>query len=77
MPTYDYECPKCGEIKEVLHKMNDEPEILCPKCDKVKMKKLMSAPAIVFKGTGWYCTDNPSKSSIDGRLKDEKAQGKL
>lgn len=77
MPTYDYECPECRTKKEVLHRINEEPEILCPNCDKVKMKRLMSAPIVVFKGTGWYCTDNPSRSKIAGKLKDDKAQGKL
>lgn len=77
MPTYDYKCPECGEVKEVLHRMNEEPEILCPKCDKVKMKKLMSAPTVVFKGVGWYKTDFPTKDIINGKLKDDKAQGKL
>jgi putative FmdB family regulatory protein len=61
MPTYDYMCQECGTTKEVFHKINDEPEVTCPKCGKTKMKKLMSAPPVVFKGTGWYCKDNCNK----------------
>lgn len=62
MPLYEYKCESCGELVEVIQKHSDPPYQHCPKCGG-EMKKLMSAPAIQFKGSGFYKTDYPSKSS--------------
>jgi putative FmdB family regulatory protein len=62
MPLYEYQCGDCGERIEVIQKLSDPIEAQCPKCGAA-MKKLMSAPAIQFKGSGWYKTDYASKSS--------------
>ena len=65
MPLYEYECPKCGTF-EVIRKFADAPLESCPTCAR-PVEKLVSAPAIQFKGTGWYITDYARKSSgIDG-----------
>lgn len=62
MPLYEYECTKCGERAEIIQRMSDPPHALCPKCGS-DMKKLMSAPAIQFKGSGFYKTDYASSGS--------------
>jgi len=62
MPLYEYQCTQCGDRVEIIQNLSDPPHTLCAKCGG-EMKKLMSAPAIQFKGSGWYKTDYPSKSS--------------
>lgn len=61
MPLYEYECPKDGRF-EVIRKFSDPPLKKCPTCGRA-IQKLASAPAIQFKGAGWYVTDYAKKSS--------------
>ena len=56
MPLYDYECRNCGHVVEVLHGINDPGPTACERCGGT-MRKLLSAPAIVFKGSGWAKKD--------------------
>ncbi|HSK78192.1 MAG TPA: FmdB family zinc ribbon protein [Thermoanaerobaculia bacterium] len=56
MPLYEYECLKCGKRTELLQRFEDAPLAACPKCGG-EVKKLFSAPAVQFKGSGWYVTD--------------------
>jgi putative FmdB family regulatory protein len=60
MPLFEYQCTQCGERVEVIQRLSDPPYSHCPKCGG-DMKKLISAPAIQFKGSGWYKTDYASK----------------
>ena len=60
MPLYEYQCETCGRF-EVIRKFSDEPLVACPTCGK-PIQKLLSAPAIQFKGTGWYITDYARKN---------------
>ena len=60
MPLYEYECPKDG-VFERIQKFSDPPLAACPSCGG-PIEKLASAPAIQFKGTGWYITDYARKS---------------
>ena len=62
MPTYAYECSNCGEQFERVQKFTDEPVTKCPKCKKNKVRRVVQASAIVFKGSGWYITDHRSNS---------------
>lgn len=64
MPIYEYECKKCGEIKEVMQKFSDRPLAKCGNCSG-KLQKLISQSSFHLKGTGWYVTDyaNTSKNS--------------
>ncbi|MEA2568552.1 MAG: hypothetical protein QOI24_553 [Acidobacteriota bacterium] len=62
MPLYEYLCAQCGERSEILQKIADAPATHCPKCGG-DLKKLHSAPAIQFKGSGFYKTDYASASS--------------
>lgn len=56
MPLYEYECQSCGRRTELLQRFSDEPLTACPECGG-KVRKLLSAPAVQFKGSGWYVTD--------------------
>jgi putative FmdB family regulatory protein len=63
MPLYEYECGACGHRFEQIRKFSDPPVDVCPKCGEPKVQKLVSSPAIQFKGSGWYITDYAKKSS--------------
>ncbi len=56
MPLYEYQCADCGERTEVLQHVNDKPLRICPHCGG-ELTKLLSAPALQFKGSGFYLTD--------------------
>jgi putative FmdB family regulatory protein len=74
VPLYEYSCPQCGRF-ELIRKFSDRPLKACPTCGKA-VQKLPSAPAIQFKGTGWYITDYSRKSSGgDAGSKDAGAKG--
>ena len=60
MPLYEYQCDTCAHRFEVIQKFSDAPIEVCPKCGG-PVKKLLSSPAIQFKGTGWYITDYAKK----------------
>jgi putative FmdB family regulatory protein len=63
MPLYEYQCESCGHRFEVIQKFSDEPVSVCPNCGKGPVVKLLSSPAIQFKGSGWYITDYARKDS--------------
>ena len=63
MPLYEYECESCGTRFEKIQKFSDPPIDVCPTCGKGPVKKLLSSPAIQFKGSGWYITDYARKST--------------
>ncbi len=63
MPLYEYECDACGHRFEVIQKFSDKPVEKCPKCGGA-VHKLLSSPAIQFKGTGWYITDYAKKEQV-------------
>jgi putative FmdB family regulatory protein len=65
MPLYEYECEACGSRFEKIRKFSDEPLAVCDKCGKGPVKKLLSSPAIQFKGSGFYITDYARKSGTD------------
>ena len=64
MPLYEYECDACGRRFERIQKFSDPPVEKCPSCDG-SVRKLLSSPAIQFKGSGWYITDYAKKG--DGK----------
>jgi putative FmdB family regulatory protein len=61
LPLYEYECPQCGRF-EKIEKFSSRPLKVCPTCGKRGVERLLSAPAIQFKGSGWYITDYARKS---------------
>ena len=76
MPLYEYECSSCGKRFEVIQKFSDEPLSVCKFCGE-SVSRLISSPAIQFKGTGWYVTDYARKSTTspaDGESKEGKKE---
>jgi len=74
MPLYEYQCDACGKRFEVIQKFSDPAVDVCTKCGKGPVVRLLSSPAIQFKGTGWYITDyaQKGKSAGDGKTADGK-----
>ena len=72
MPIYEFECRKCKDRSEVLQKLNDKPPVKCRKCGG-RLERLTSAPAIQFKGTGWYVTDYAGNGK-KGKGSEEKSE---
>src|SRR5689334_24475728 len=64
MPLYEYECQVEGTRFEVIQKFSDAPLTVCPTCGGA-VRRLISSPAIQFKGSGWYITDYAKKSGTD------------
>jgi len=54
MPTYDYQCEKCGHEFERVQRITEDPIKTCPECKSKKAKRLLSAPNFILKGGGWY-----------------------
>jgi putative FmdB family regulatory protein len=77
MPLYEYECKKCHHRFEKIQKFSDRMVKKCPECGGV-VEQMISAPAVQFKGSGWYVTDyakkSSSQSSADGSGKDSKKE---
>lgn len=61
MPLYEYECEACGRRFEVIQKFSDPAVDVCAQCGKGPVRRLLSSPAIQFKGSGWYVTDYAKK----------------
>jgi putative FmdB family regulatory protein len=84
MPLYEYQCDQCSHRFEVIQKYSDAPIDVCPKCGGT-VKKLLSSPAIQFKGSGFYITDyarkgdsatTPASSNSSGATADSKSDSK-
>jgi putative FmdB family regulatory protein len=68
MPLYEYQCDACENRFERIHqKFSDPPVDTCPRCGKGPVRKLISSPAIQFKGSGWYITDYARKGESSGK----------
>lgn len=65
MPLYEYQCESCGGRFEVIQRFSDDPVQDCRACGKGPVHRLISSPAIHFKGTGWYITDYARKGNPD------------
>jgi putative FmdB family regulatory protein len=61
MPIYEYQCQECGARNEALQKMADPPLTTCERCGGA-LRRLISSPAVQFKGSGWYVTDYARRS---------------
>jgi putative FmdB family regulatory protein len=65
MPLYEYLCKKCGHRFEKIVKFSDKPIKKCPECGG-SIEQVISAPAVQFKGSGWYVTDYAKKGASQG-----------
>ena len=83
MPLYEYACEACGNRFERIQKFSDPHVELCPNCGELKVRKLLSSPAIQFKGSGFYINDyarkgagNPEGAKTDEAPKASPQDGK-
>jgi putative FmdB family regulatory protein len=78
MPLYEYECDACGQRFEIIQRFSDPVPDACRICGKGPVRRLLSSPAIQFKGTGWYVTDyaQKGKSSEAASSSTPKAESK-
>ena len=77
MPTYEYACAACKHEFEKFQSMKDGAVKKCPKCGKLKVKRLISRGAgILFKGSGFYQTDYRSRNYTEGAKKESPAPAK-
>jgi len=84
MPLYEYECEACGKRFEKIMKFSDPPLEVCTQCGKGPIRKLLSSPAIQFKGSGFYITDykksggggDSGKSSSSGSSDSSSSESK-
>jgi len=63
LPTYEYHCPRCKASYELRQGFDAETTHTCEECGKGTAKRVLHAPPVVFKGSGWYVTDSRNKSS--------------
>lgn len=63
MPTYDYKCEKCGRTFEYFQSMSDDPLTICEECEGSLKRLIGGGLGIIFKGSGFYVTDNKGKNS--------------
>lgn len=79
MPTYEYECEKCGKHFDKFQKMSDEPVGNCPECGGNAQRLIGTGGGIIFKGSGFYQTDykNPSSRVRDSALSEARDKNKI
>ncbi len=74
MPTYEYECTKCGHTFEAFQSIKADPLSSCPKC-RGKVRRLIGGGiGVIFKGSGFYSTDNRKSSALTGGNGNGKAK---
>lgn len=82
MPTYEYGCEACGKTWELEQRISEDPVKKCPKCGKMKAKRLISGGNFMLKGGGWYAdgygssTKGAKKSDSGGESKSESKASK-
>jgi putative FmdB family regulatory protein len=71
MPTYEYACDACGHEFEREQRMVDKPVKKCPKCGKMKSRRMLSSSSFILKGGGWYADGYSGKGGDSGSKKSE------
>jgi putative FmdB family regulatory protein len=66
MPTYEYECTKCGHTFEAVQSIKDKPLSRCPECKSAVRRVIFGGLGVIFKGSGYYSTDNKKGSVLSG-----------
>ena len=74
MPTYDYECNSCGLEFEIFQKMSDDPIKDCPSCGKEVKRLIGGGLGVIFKGSGFYVTDNKKSNPAASAAKPAKKE---
>jgi putative FmdB family regulatory protein len=73
MPTFDFACKKCEHVFEFTRPFGSKELPPCPKCGSKKTEKLLSPPAVHFKGAGWYKTDSGGKAASTSKKAEKTA----
>lgn len=78
MPLYEFQCKVCGHRFEKIQKFSDSPPSECPECGEDEIEQVIHAPAVQFKGSGWYVTDYAKKGnqSASGSKPESKSDSK-
>jgi putative FmdB family regulatory protein len=76
MPLYEYECEACGQHFELIRRFSDPDVDICTACGKGPVRRLLSSPAIQFKGSGWYITDYARKAKSEKTSGEKSPDGK-
>ncbi len=71
MPVYEYKCGSCGGRFEAVRKFSDPDLTICALCNAANISKVLSTPAFVLKGSGWYATDYPSNDRKAGNASEK------
>ncbi|MCX6645283.1 MAG: FmdB family transcriptional regulator [bacterium] len=66
MPVYEYQCRKCGHVFEREHAIGEHKKYKCPECSCADSQKLISNVGVIFKGSGFYATDNRKSNNGGG-----------
>lgn len=74
MPTYDYQCDRCGRTYEVWQRISEPPLGSCQHCGG-PVRRLLAPAAFILKGSGWYVTDYPSEARKKGMEAEKHAAG--
>ncbi len=74
MPLYEYLCESCGRTIELIQSFSEAPLTICDRCGGT-VKRLLSAPAVQFKGSGWYVSDYGKSGSSAGTKRSEGTEG--
>jgi len=75
MPLYEYKCKTCGKVFEVMQKFSDAPLATHAGCGGA-VERLISSPALQFKGSGWYVTDYARRKSSNGKSEASSSESK-
>jgi putative FmdB family regulatory protein len=75
VPLYEYQCQQCGHRFEKIQSFSAPPEKECPQCQG-PVERLISAPAVQFKGSGWYATDYAAKGNSKAAAAGDGDSGK-
>ncbi len=67
LPTYEYQCKSCKAVYELRQGFDAETTHKCEECGKGIAKRILSTPAVVFKGDGWYATDSRQKAGASSK----------
>lgn len=66
MPTYEYVCTRCGHRFEAIQSMTEKPLSRCPVCKSAIRRVINGGIGVIFKGSGFYSTDNKKSSALTG-----------
>ena len=75
MPIYEYECKACGTRFDKMQPINAEPLIVCLNCGQGPIRRVYHPVGVIFKGSGWYITDNRNSGKKDADAKSASSDG--